>query len=672
MGKGKKEVRENRKEKQNKNETIKGKMLFTSIMIITVSMVVVGVVAVVLNIYSTMSSLKQTMQEAVEIAADSVAKELTGYRNLVLEIANKQIFVEGTKSIEEMRRECEAIQKRYGCQEVGITDAAGVRILTDQGNVSSRDYFKTPQQTGKPYISDPVLREDDGTMSIFITAPIMKDGAFTGIVYLGVDASFLCDIVSEIQVGESGNAAILNSNGDTIGFADVQLVIDAYNTQKEAKADAKLKKLAQIEANMCAGKTGFEGYYYGGKNKYMAYAPIPETNGWSIDIAIGRDEFMRTSYISVIIILLIAAAAIIAAFFLVRGMANGISDPIIKCVDRIGRLAKGDLKSEVPVVTTRDETSVLAKATEEIVNGMNSMIGDVSYLLGSMAGGDFAVESGAREQYVGDFQEILTSVDQIKDSLKDTLTGIREAAGQVSAGSSQMAESATDLAEGATDQAGAVQELQATVMNVTEQVKTDSRNTLHARDSIREVSGIAQQSSTEMEEMMEAMKRINETSRKIGNIIESIEEIASQTNMLSLNASIEAARAGELGRGFAVVASEIGKLAGESAKAAVDTRELIESSIREVEAGNKITQKTADSLHMVIDNLEGVVASIEAVNEASQKQAESMQQIDQGMEQISGVVQSNSATAEETSATSEELSAQAEMLNSLVARFRLK
>lgn len=657
--------------KRGSEKTIRKKLLFTSIANISVAMVVVGIVAVALNIFSTFSSLRQTMTEAVEIAAESVSNELKGYRNLALEIANNKTFADGTAA--QIQQECEAIRDRYGFTEVGITDAKGIRVLSeDKDTVADADYFKQPKSTGDAYVSDPFLRTDDGTMNIFITAPIIKGSTFNGIVYLAVDANFLCDMVSKINVGKSGNAAILNSKGDTIGFADVQLVIDAYNTQHEAKSDSKLKRLAEIEANMCAGKTGFEGYYYGGLNKYMAYAPIEGTNGWSIDIAIGRNEFMKTSFISAFIIALIALFAIAVAVVLMRRMADGISIPIIQCVERISKLAKGDLKSEIPVIHTDDETSTLAKATEEIVHGMNNMIGDVDYLLGAMSEGDFSVQSRAREQYVGDFNDIIVSVEKIKDSLIQTLSGIKEAASQVSAGSSQMAESATDLAQGATDQAGSVEELRATITDMTEQVKRDSEQTLNAHAGIREVSSVAQQSRSEMEEMKRAMERINNTSRKIGDIIASIEEIASQTNLLSLNASIEAARAGEMGKGFAVVAGEIGKLAGESAKAAVDTRQLIESSVSEVEAGNQITQKTADSLTSVVENLESVVSAIESVNEASQTQALAMEQIDIGMEQISGVVQSNSATAEETSATSEELSAQAEMLDELVGKFRLQ
>lgn len=666
------ELKAKKKNNGGQKQTIRKKLMVTSMLNISIAMLIVGVLAVLLNIFSTFSSLKQTMSEAVEIAAGSVSKELEGYRNLAQEIASKEVFVNGGKSVEKLKEVSEEIKERYGFVEVGITNADGIRILTEeQGSVVDRDYFQKPKSTGQPYVSDPVLRTDDGTMNIFITAPILKDKSFNGIVYMAVDANFLCEMVSSISVGQSGNAAILNSKGDTIGFADVQLVIDAYNTQAEAKSDSKLKRLAEIEANMCAGKSGFEGYYYGGLNKFMAYTPIEGTNGWSIDIAISRDEFMRTSILSAIVIGLLTLAAVIISVILMRGLSNGISVPIIKCVERIEKLAKGDLQSEVPQIDSNDETGILAKATEEIVQGMNNMIGDVDYLLGAMSEGDFSVESKASDQYAGDFKGILVSIGKIKASMIETLSGIKEAASQVSSGSSQMAESAADLAEGATDQAGSVEELRATIMDVADQVKRDSEETSTAHVGIRQVGEIAQKSRNEMEEMKAAMERINNTSRKIGDIIASIEEIASQTNLLSLNASIEAARAGEMGKGFAVVAGEIGKLAGESAQAAVDTRELIESSVREVEAGNQITEKTADSLKSVVENLESVVSSIENINEASQRQSNAMQQIDMGIEQISGVVQNTSATAEETSATSEELSAQAEMLDQLVKRFRL-
>ena len=175
-----------------------------------------------------------------------------------------------------------------------------------------------------------------------------------------------------------------------------------------------------------------------------------------------------------------------------------------------------------------------------------------------------------------------------------------------------------------------------------------------------------------MKGLTDAMQRINETSKQISDIIGEIEDIASQTNLLSLNAAIEAARAGEAGRGFAVVADQIRKLADDSAQSAVHTRELIETSLQEIEKGNQITDKTAEALQKVVEGIEDLANESKKSMEESHAQADAMAQIEQGIEQISTVVQNNSATAEETSATSEELSAQATNMNELTDAFRLR
>jgi methyl-accepting chemotaxis protein len=180
---------------------------------------------------------------------------------------------------------------------------------------------------------------------------------------------------------------------------------------------------------------------------------------------------------------------------------------------------------------------------------------------------------------------------------------------------------------------------------------------------------VAAKSNDEMDNLKLAMRRINETSQQIETIISGIEDIASQTNLLSLNASIEAARAGEAGRGFAVVANEIRNLAEGSARSAVNTRELIETAISEAKNGNEITEKTAESLGQVITGLKVIEGNIKEVAEFSTQQAQSMGEIEQGISQISDVIQSNSAQAEEASAISEEFSAQAAVLEELIDRF---
>ena len=263
-------------------------------------------------------------------------------------------------------------------------------------------------------------------------------------------------------------------------------------------------------------------------------------------------------------------------------------------------------------------------------------------------------------------------MSKMNRQMNSTLEQVEEAAKQVSAGAENLAQSAQSLAEGATDQAGSVEELTATITNITDSVTRTAGELQKTTQKAENYAKQADEGHTQMKSLMEEMDRINETSKKIQNIIADIEDIASQTNLLSLNAAIEAARAGDAGRGFAVVADQIRTLAEQSAKSAVDSRNLIEASIYEVGEGNKIATKASDSLKEVVDGVQSIAESAKKMRDVSTSQAAGMEQADVAIARIAEVVQANSATSQETSATSEELTAQATTLSEMVAQFKLR
>ena len=378
-------------------------------------------------------------------------------------------------------------------------------------------------------------------------------------------------------------------------------------------------------------------------------------------------EYCAMGMMVLLLVLIIAIARMISV-----KIATSISKPLNDLSERLDSFDNGDISSPFPEYYEADEVGDMVQAVSSTTTKLQNIFGDLEVLLSDMADGKFNIKTSCEEEYIGEYNGLLMAIRQMNRKMDGALKEVRNSSEMVSGGAHNLAEGAQALAEGATDQAASVEELQASMDELTHGLERCAEDMGSAFKKAQECAAAAEDSRVEMEGMVNTMKRISDTSSKIESIIGEIEEIAAQTNLLSLNAAIEAARAGEAGRGFAVVADQIRTLAEQSAKSAVNTRELIEGSVYEVGVGTKAAMKTADILNGVVNSVGEIADISKELSDNVSIQVEAVEQANAGINKISEVVESISATAQEAFATSEELSAQATSMDELVARFQLR
>lgn len=460
----------------------------------------------------------------------------------------------------------------------------------------------------------------------------------------------------------------MTSDEEKAAYQEAETQLGKYWTleDKVIKAGATIDAESSIEAQKTESGDLNELY----DEVYAQLAKIMD-----LKVTEGDALSQMLTILSVIMIGLMAIVIIgasVVAKTLGAKIAKTIAEPLTKLADRFTLFTQGDFTSPYPETETQDEVSNIVAEAKEMSEDIRLILNDAAYLMNEMANGNYAVRTEHTERYVGEFSKLIEAIRGMNRQMDSTIHHIEEAAEQVSAGSGNLADAAQALAEGATDQAAAVEELQATFANITEGVHVTAQHVEDSYQQAKKYADVADNSHNEMNSMISAMTKISDTSKKIESIISEIEDIASQTNLLSLNAAIEAARAGEAGKGFAVVADQVSLLAAQSAEAAKESRDLIETSVSAVERGKVIADETAKQLEQVVESSKAATAEVYKIAVALEADAATMAQINQGVEQINSVVQTNSATSQQCAAASQEMSDQAGTLEQLIKSFKIR
>ena len=655
-------------------KSIRQQLLIWFLALAGIAAILCGGIGIYMSYSSSQATLTSSMKSLAVETADRVSYELQSYRNGVEALGMMPDLSDPLVPTAEKEAILNQWVDHYGMMRGNLLNTAGISLF-DGNDYSDRDYFQAAIK-GESYVSVPTVSKITGELSIMVAAPLWQGGVpnsqVVGVVYFVPKETFLNDIMATIKVSENSGAYMLDANGNTIAHDDIEMVRNQVNSVEEAKTDSSLADLAALETKMAAGESGFGSYSYGGEAKYLAYAPVAGTDGWSLAVNAYASDFMADVYRNIIIIAVLVAVVILGAILISVRVAGSLANPIRKCVQRIQQLQEGDLSSPVPEFNRKDEIALLAGATSQIVQVLQGIIGDLGYQLREMSQGNLDVRSQNRELYVGDMAEVLSSIQDLESGLSRTMAQIDTAANQVSAGAEQVSVGAQALAQGATEQASSVQELSATINDINATSDQNAKAAKEAQDKSHLAGGQVMTCNEKMSELKQAMTDIFKGHQEIGQIIEAIENIAFQTNILALNAAVEAARAGTAGKGFAVVADEVRSLASKSDQAAKQTKEMIEHSMRNVERGNTLTSEVSAALDQTVEYAGEAVQLMNHVTENILSETESIRQVSEGTDQISSVVQTNSATAEQSAAASEELSGQAQLLKELVSRFTLR
>ena len=628
--------------------------------------------AVVLLIVASSIMLSTSNNSDLEDEALSLASSYSGaverfaneLENALGMIEVDETVVDESVSLDERKARLAELAEYTSFKDFSIAYSDGTTY--NDTDISEREYFIQAYQSKGSYISSPVLRMTDGLLTIMAARYFEVDGT-SYVAYGGLNTDDLNSVIESISFGDGGVCFIVDKDGEIIATSDETLF--PLLTDITGAEENGYEGFANIATKMTAGETGTAAFRVNGVTYYFGYTPVEGEEGWTV---VTGTHYVSTIYSilrDILIMIGIGIFGIVAVLIICPRRIRRITVPLVADTKRLDAFARGDVTSPCPECHTNDEVEMINDSLMEMVEKLGSYIRDIDLVLSAIANGDLTVKPTA--DYKGDFVKIRDSLNHILSSLNRTMSAVERSASEVREGAGQLAEGSTALSQSAITQASAVEEITSTVIAIEEKTDANNVNVAKALQSANSATQQAQDGTRCMDDLMAAIAEIEQSSSEIKNIINVIDDIAFQTNILSLNAAIEAARAGEAGKGFAVVADEVRNLAAKSAEAAKQTGDLIGKSIESVNKGTDYANTASSALSDIVKAIDEVADVMKDISVASNEQKLAVEQISKGMDNVNASIHNTTATAEQSAAASEELSALSVSLSDEVGKFRI-
>lgn len=638
---------------------------------VTFISVILGIVLILLmvaaSLFSTSSVLRDSLQVTARIAAQNFSSNLHMLADRIDSIAQESVLSGGEVSDSVKQQLLDDKKLRIEFVWIAVYGLSGNKMYGDDiapASIDGTEYFQYLSGTDNITIGKPEYNNNIWQLSVGM--PVKGQDGNTGSYLVGsYKYDLLNDVLSNINIGAGGLAYIVDSEGNIIADKNISNMEKNENLYELYKSHRNKK----IFDSMLDFQTDAKSVLLGFKQHYIAYSPVAGTN-WTLMVAAPGKDFMNILWGSVLISIIVIIVLQFVTRKLVVNIADKISGSLSVATERLVSLSTGNLKDPVVFADNNVEAEVLTTALSKTVTGLAGYIDDITEYLGQLSAGDYSGK--IKDTFDGDFIAIKDALSYITVSLNETMLHINKASLAVSSNSSETSGYARRLYDGSIEQTAALERLDEKITVITQKIDEIDNNARRVKKSADIAGQRVEEGKKQMDDMLFTMDSIHNDMQEIITISQLIEEISSQTSLLSLNASIEAARAGEAGKGFAVVAQQIGLLAEQTTDALHKTGEIIEKASFSIGQGMITAKDTAESFQNIKSAAEDFVDISDSMARITVEQKEAIVMVSDEVGKVLAIADTNQGLAKETDENASLSLSQAEELKQIVSAVKLK